>query len=250
MKAIIILTTACAAAGASAQLVITGPGPYTQDFDSLPSTGTGIAWTNNLPTPLMPGWHSSLTTFDADDGNMVNTGAYSYGTTGSGERALGSISLMGALIRYGLQMNNASGSTLGSLAVSYRGEQWRSGSALTDVLLFEYSTNATSLMSGTWTPVSALDFNSPTNTGTFALNGNLAVNQAVMSSTITGLNWLNGSDMWIRWTHVGNASRHGMAIDDVVLQTNPVPEPSTMAALGVAFIGLARRRRRTASGQV
>lgn len=247
MKGFFILAATAVAVSASAQVVLTGPSTYYQDFDSLASFGAGHTWTNNLPTASMPGWYSSKATYDADDGNSVLSEQFSYGANNSNERALGSIAWPGALIVYGMRLNNASGGTFSSLYIDYTGEQWRSGTTLTDVLQFEYSTNATSLMSGTWNAVPVLDFNSPNNTGAFALNGNLPANKAFMSSTITGLSWANGTDVWVRWKHVGNASRHGMAIDDVHLQANPVPEPSTLAAIGVACLGLIRARRRLAA---
>src|SRR5450631_3891907 len=170
MKSTFLLFATFTAASASAQVVLTGPGTYSQDFDSLASTGTGIGWTNNLPTALMPGWYSTASTYDADDGTASVSGQYSYGLIGSGERALGSVALNGALLRYGMQINNASGGTFGSLSLSYTGEQWKSGAAIADMLSFEYSTNATSLTTGTWTSVSALDFNSPNNSGSGVLN--------------------------------------------------------------------------------
>jgi hypothetical protein len=248
MKRLAVIGAAAAALSSSAQVVLTGPSTYYQDFNSLASFGTGNPWTNNLPTALMPGWYSNMTTYDADDGTLAASGQYSYGNNNSTERALGSVALPGALIVYGMRLNNGSTTTFGSLNVDYTGEQWRSGSVLTDVLQFEYSTNATSLFSGTWTAAPALDFNSPNNSGAGAINGNLAANQSMQSSTITGLNWTVGTDMWVRWKHVGNASRHGMAIDDVHVKAGVVPEPSTMVAIGVACVGLLRSRRRISKG--
>jgi hypothetical protein len=194
----------------------------------------------------MPGWYSNQQSYDADDGSAGNSGQYSYGTTGSGERALGSVALPGALIVYGIRLQNGTSSTLNSLYLDYTGEQWRSGSTLTDVLSFSYSTNATSLFTGSWTNVTALDFNSPNNSGAGAINGNLAANQSFQSSTMTGLNWTPGTEIWVKWTHVGNASRHGLGLDDMHLQATPAPEPCSIAAFGIAAVGFISRRRRKA----
>lgn len=243
MKNCVVFALAAAAAGASAQVSLTG-GTYYQNFDTLQLSGTGYAWVNNLPAPGMQGWYSSQTTYDADGGFATTSGQYSYGGSAA-ERALGSLALPGALIAYGAQLNNASGSTFTQLNVDYHGEQWRDGSAPSaDVLSFQYSTNATSMLTGTWTSFTSLDFNSVSNVGAGPLNGNLLANEAFMNQTITGLNWANGTDLWIRWLHVGNGSRHGMAIDDVHLTGSPVPEPFTLSGLGIACIGLLRRRAR------
>ena len=244
MKYSSVLLATIAAASASGQVVLSGPGTYTQNFDSLASVGTGIAWTNNLPTALMPGWYSTASTYDADDGTAAVSGQYSYGVTGSGERALGSVALNGALLRYGMQINNASGGAFSSLTLSYTGEQWKSGAAIADVLSFAYSTNATSLNTGTWTSLSPLDFNSPNNSGSGVLNGELAANRSFQSATITGLSWLNGSDVWVRWTHIGNASRDSLSLDDLQMNATPAPEPGTLFALSLAGAALIRRRRR------
>jgi hypothetical protein len=244
MKTFIVIGAAVAAVSASAQLVVTGPSTYYQDFNSLALAGTGWAWNDNLPTTSMPGWYSNQTTYSADDGSIAASGQYSYGPNNLSERALGSTALPGALIVYGLRMNNASGGSFMSLFVDYTGEQWRSGSTLTDKLIFEYSSNATALFTGTWTAFTPLDFNSPNNTGAGVLNGNLPANQANPVATITGLSWANGTDMWIRWTHVGGASRHALALDDLHVQATPVPEPMTLSVLGLAGLGLLRRRRK------
>lgn len=235
---------AVAAASSQAQVAFTGL--YTQNFDSLAFTGTGMTWTNNLPTAFMPGWYSNQAVYNADDGTSALPRLYSFGNNNTPERALGSIALVGTVFRYGMQLNNSTTATINGLNLNYTGEQWRSGSVLTDLLSFEYSTNATSLTSGTWTPVTSLDFNSVNSTGVGAVNGNLGVNQSFQSGTITGLNWLSGTDVWVRWTHLGNASRHGLAIDKLNVATAPVPEPITLTTLGGACIALLRRRRKKA----
>jgi len=243
MKKYVVIGAALAAVFSQAQVVLTGPGTYFQDFDSLPSSGSGLTWNDNLPTALMPGWYSNQTTFSADNGSTPLSGLYSYGATGSGERALGSTALPGALLQYGIRLNNGSTTTFGSLNLDFIGEQWRDGSANLDQLFFEYSTNATSLGSGTWNPLASLNFNSIQNSGSGILNGNLPANQAFHTGTMTGLNWLSGTDMWVRWTHVGNQSRHALALDTMHLNATPVPEPISLAVLGTACVGLIRRRR-------
>jgi hypothetical protein len=245
MKKLLVIGAAVAAASSQAQVVLSGPGTYFQNFDSLAPTGTAWSWNDNLPTALMQGWYSNQISYDADDGTNGSSGLYSYGNGSSTERALGSVALPGALIRYGIRLNNASGGTFSALNLDYIGEQWRSGSAnFTDKLIFEYSTNATNLSSGTWISLTALDFNSPNNLGTGVLNGNAPANQAFHSGTMSGLTWLNGTDMWVRWTHVGNPSRDALALDTMHLNAVPAPEPMSLTVIGAACAGLVARRRR------
>lgn len=246
MKKLFVLAAAAVAGSSFAQVNFTGA-TYFQDFDSMQPAGSGHAWTNNPGGPLL-GWYvdAGISTYDADYGISLLPGLYSYGENASGlnplERALGSmIQVPGSLAR-GLRLTNTSGGTLGSITVDYFGEQWRgSGTGVADVINFEHSGNATSLATGTWNSVAALDFTAPDVSFLGALDGNLAANRTLKTATIGGLNWLNGTDMWLRWTHNG-FQRQGLAIDEVHITGAPVPEPFTMA-LAASALGLALRRR-------
>ncbi|ODU51419.1 hypothetical protein ABT09_03900 [bacterium SCN 57-13] len=58
--------------------------------------------------------------------------------------------------------------------------------------------------------------------------------------------WTAGSSLWIKWTDLNDSGNdHALAIDDVTFtsRANPVPEPASMAALGLGALGLIRRRR-------
>src|SRR5258706_6489856 len=81
---------------------------------------------------------------------------------------------------------------------------------------FQYSTNATSLTTGTWIDVNALDFNPPITVGTVgALDGNAGANRLALSSTIPGLSISNGASFWIRWTDIdATGADDGLAVDD------------------------------------
>jgi endonuclease I len=72
-------------------LVISGPGRYVQNFDTLPSSGTN-PWSNNV---TLPGWLAQRTgtgtTIVADAGASTGGNLYIYGGTIAPERALGSI---------------------------------------------------------------------------------------------------------------------------------------------------------------
>lgn len=191
---------------------------YTQNFDTLANSGTS----GTLPS----GWASLETGTNANALYNSGTGSnnagdtYSFGAAASTERALGGL-LSGSLTpTIGASFTNNTGSAITSLVISYNGEQWRLGAlARTDKLQFQYSTDATSLSTGTWTSVTALDFTAPT-TGSVigALDGNAAANRTAISSTISSLSIPAGATFWIRWTDFNaNGADDGLAVDDFSL---------------------------------
>ena len=196
------------------------PAPYTQNFNGLAGTGT-------TGTALPSGWAFSESGTGANASYGVNNGGsstantYSYGTA-AGERAFGVLRGNGASTFnsfIGAAFTNTTGSTITSLAISYTGEQWRKAGNGADTLQFEYSTNATSLTTGTWTGVSQLDFTSPVTTaGATNLDGNAAANRTAISYTITGLSITNGATYRIRWSEPTRATAHdGLAVDDLTI---------------------------------
>ena len=65
--------------------------PLTENFDTLASTGTGIAWTDNS---TIPGWYSTRTTYNSGTGSSNAGALYSFGVAGTNavtDRALGSV---------------------------------------------------------------------------------------------------------------------------------------------------------------
>jgi uncharacterized protein len=208
---------------------------YTQNFDSLISSGSGT-WTNDPAvdgTLGLSGWYTARTgtgtTIVANDGSS-NTGAlYSYGSTGSTDRALGSVGSGGAAAGnffWGVRLVNNTASTIPSLNIAYTGEEWRNGggTGLAQTVDFQYQVGATSLTSGAWTDFNALDFTSPVFSATAgALNGNLATNQSALSSTLSGLSLAPGQEIWLRWSDIDHpSSDHGLAIDNFSVSTGTV----------------------------
>lgn len=211
---------------AKAQVSITTLGiPYTQDFDTLPASGSAT-FTNNS---TIPGWFHARTgtgtTIVANDGSSNAGNLYSYGTGTATDRTLGALNSGNAAIGnifYGVRLQNNSGTTITALQINYYGEQWRNSAAAAQTISFSYligSPTVTGSLAEFQTagvPVTQLDFTSPITGGTAgALNGNLAANRTFLGYTITGLSIPSGTEVMLRWSdpdHTG--ADHGIGIDD------------------------------------
>ena len=221
---------------------LTTPGSaYTQDFNTLAISGT----TN---TTLPTGWFLTEQgggardneAYGADSGASNTGDIYSYGSSGSDERAFGALR-SGTLIPFtGASFTNDTGAVITDLTVSYTGEQWRLGTAgRTDRIDFQISFDATSLTTGTYTDVDALDFSSPTTSGTVgALDGNAAANRTTLSATITGVNIAPGATFFIRWLDLDAAGADdGLAVDDFSITPSNTPTPTNPTGVGSANPG-------------
>ncbi|HXT21958.1 MAG TPA: ExeM/NucH family extracellular endonuclease, partial [Thermoanaerobaculia bacterium] len=262
------VTIACfAAAPAAAQVSLTTLGsPSTQNFDSLATSGTANAWTDNS---TLPGWYAQFsatpanpTTYRADSGGS-NTGAiYSWGVAATNpltERAFGSVaSGTPGNIFNAIRFVNNTGSTITSLVVSYNGEQWRQGGCtptppavtctpLAQKIDFQYQVANAGVITDSNTPSSgwldhdALDFTTPQPglQAAAALDGNAAANRTALSSTIS-LTVSAGQEVWIRWQDINDANNdHGLAVDDLSVTpqgaANAPVVPSCPATLAAAF---------------
>jgi uncharacterized protein (TIGR03437 family) len=190
---------------------------YLENFDGLAQSGVSSA-TPRVWTRAETGANAN-STYTANNGSSNTSDTYSYGTTGSSERALGSLRATTFVPTIGTFYRNDTGFPINTLQIAYTGEQWRLGTAgRTDRLDFQYSTNATSLTTGTWTDVDALDFTTPNTTTTGAKDGNDAANRTALGSTITGLSIAPGAAFWIRWNDAeATGADDGLAVDDFSL---------------------------------
>ena len=99
---------------------------YSQDFDTLANAGSA-----NTAVPT--GWDffesgaNANGAYRAGDGSLTTGDTYSFGATGSTERAFGGLFSNALLPTIGAQFTNNTGGTITSLAVTYTGEQWRLG---------------------------------------------------------------------------------------------------------------------------
>ena len=226
----LVLSAVCAfllfSQDTQAQISITTLGtPYTQNFDTLPASGSAT-WTNNS---TIPGWFHQRTgtgtTIVANDGASNGGNLYSYGTGTATDRALGSLGSGNAAIGnmfWGVRLQNNSGTTINALQINYYGEQWRNSAAAPQTIAFSYLigsptvTGSLAEFQSAGVPVTNLDFTSPVSGGAAgALDGNLAANRTLIGYTITGLSIPNGTEIMLRWSdpdHTG--ADHGIGIDD------------------------------------
>jgi hypothetical protein len=217
---------------------ITDPGvPYSQDFNSLASSGTGHS---TLPV----GWFIYETGSNADGLYRAGTGSsntgdtYSFGEANSTDRALGGLRSSSLVPTFGAQFVNASSQVITAMTLSYWGEQWRLGQQnRDDQLLFSYRLDATSPADGTWIRVSQLDFASPdTSSNVGAKNGNDSAHRYQLTYTISGLFIQPGDGWWIRWEdYDALGADDGLAVDDLVITFQTLGRPTTVPDGGSGF---------------
>ncbi len=204
-------------------------GFYTQSFDTLAASGAGITWTDNS---TLPGWYLSRLTYDTGTGSSSTGAAYSFGLTGSSDRALGSVaSGPTGQIMYGLRFRNDTAGSFTGFNIDYTGEQWRkANNASSHSLQFSYKISAspiTSLVGADFSSVTQLDFIGPVAGATTAtqLNGNLTANQDDLFFGVTFGQTLDpGEEIMFRWIDVDDLNAdHGLAIDNLSIE---VPETS------------------------
>jgi hypothetical protein len=262
---------------AQAQVLLSG-GTYSQDFNSLASTGSSGSWTDN--TTLL-GWYASkayststtpqvygpylYASYRVDSGGNNSGNLFDYGSAASTDRTLGSIAsgtVAGTTMAtvFGLRIQNDSASSwTGDIGVSFTGEQWRQGGNINSQVIeyFSYAISPAAFTSPIsadpagvgYTHVSALDFTSP-NPGTAtaaAIDGNALGNYTLISGTLSGITLAAGGEIMLRWYDINDSGNdHGGGIDNlsVTFTASEVPEPSclALAGFGLLTLGLWRRR--------
>ena len=245
---------ALSAVPVSAQILMSG-GTYSQNFNSLADGGAGNSWTDNF---TLPGWYISqskspftVSTYRAGTGSGTTGLIYSYGDSGSTERALGSVaSGTPGNFAYGVRFTNDTALAQTNFTISCTGEQWRVANAGAQKLAFSYQigfslTNADAQNSQSWTAFPALDFNSPNtnlNSDARALEGNDPTNRIFFTNVVLpGVVVQPGQEIFFRWFDTDDSgSDDGLAIDDLTVSfqataasTNPpviTTQPQTQAA--------------------
>jgi len=202
---------------------------YTQNFDVLPAVKDSI-WENG--TSYMDGWFVQRTkqknTIVVSPGNNIGGNLYSFGSTGSADRALGSqSSLLAGEFAWGLLLQNNTGSTIYSIDISFTGEQWRISevTAGEHKVAFSYAINsdkAAFMLSpkadDSWIAYPELNFKAPhfyTTGG--GRNGNLPENRTHLSAVLA-VDIPDGHYLMLRWKDADEPDTdHGLAIDDFSL---------------------------------
>ncbi len=195
--------------------------PYSEDFSGMGATETAF----------IPGWtainttNGNTLTMSVSNGSLSSGNVYNVGAAGSEERAFGTIADGSTIPALGAVFTNNTGGTVSKISIQTRMEQWRESSneTVNETVAFSYSFDATSLNTGTWTTVTALDLKEKLTTATsnVAVNGNLATNYSNLANIITGLNWANGTNLWIKWTDANETGSNGLyAIDNFIISVS------------------------------
>lgn len=277
-KSLLVVAGGVLAASASAQVSFAGS--YSQDFDSLPRSGNAAAnaWANNS---TLVGWYGFRSNPRADLGDPEGVAGVRDATpnaptgiaavTGGGgaggffsvgqnstatDRALGVIPSGSAVSgdwSLALVLRNDAALPLVGFSLSFVGEQWRvSTSTLVNTWDFDYAVldsfspsvlDATNTAGFVNPAGGAGDWSTPVNTGAASgLNGNLAANRVSVSVSSSSV-WNPGQFLVLRWWDDNNpGDDHLMAIDDLSVTAEVIPEPSMLLVLaGAAWV--VRRRR-------
>lgn len=257
------------AGSADASISYTTPGATeSQNFNTLAASGSP-AWSNDS---TLTGWHlfdkssAAITAYSANDGGSNSGSFYSYGTAGSGERALGGLGsgggyfgspASGAIAGWiAVSVTNATGGLLSAFTIGFDGEQWRNGgNATAQTMVLEYGFGSSFGAVSSWTaPGGTFDWTSPVHTTTAAaLDGNSAGLVAGRGGTVSSLSWADGNTLWIRWVERNDTgSDHGLAIDNFSFSAEAaavVPEPTTLliwSGIGLVGLGIAALHKKVA----
>jgi DNA/RNA endonuclease YhcR with UshA esterase domain len=190
---------------------------YPNGWTGIRLAGSGAANATLTPTVLAD---------NSNSGTVYNAGPNA-GATADTDRAIGSLASASTFPAFGAVFSNQSGAAITQLTLGGRAEQWRTSSNATinESLVFEYSLDATSLSTGTWTAVSALDIQELATAATTAgpLNGNDAANSATLTASVA-LNWPANTTMWVRWKDTDNPGSDALlALDNFTLSTGTAP---------------------------
>ena len=270
--AIVISAATLLAAGSSqGQISITSGGglSYSQNFNALTTnTATAQTWTDNTATTALDspqvigivGWYVGTFTTSAATGtngfNQIRGGTgssatgsfYSFGAAGDTERALGTLPSDGitsagaGALRLGARFVNNTAENITGFTFSYDGEEWRVGGAtsVNNQYALSYaifSPGAGTLANSTYTALAAANFDTPIDSGTAgALDGNAAANRiAGLGDTVAGLSVAPGDEIWLRWSDANSTSAdNAMGIDNFSVLF-AVPEPTSLALLGMGL---------------
>lgn len=213
-----------------AQVALTNMNTYTQNFNGLTSS-TALSWFMNNST--IPGWYLQHESYNypyfpiyANDGTNTDANFYSFGKSGSTDRALGGMAtgINTGSGYVGFRVKNNTGQVIRNFEISYAFEQWyNSGNeAKFD---FSYATKPvgqeiTSLLnnSANWLHVDEMDVITPsTSSPVGPKDGNADAHRIVKKFTVIEINLQPGQEIMLRWQYVtvNSTSGNGLALEDV-----------------------------------
>lgn len=204
---------------------------YTETF----GTGSINTWTNNS---TFPGWYLAAggtmnfepTITITTSAPPNNGGFYTYRCNGTTDIKLGtrpsngSGGTAGTGVSYmGMRLKNTTGVTITNISISF--DAFQLSKAENDCnpnsLTFSYrvGTNLTSLTTGTWTNVNALDYLAPNNDCSGGTSSQLVGYPCTVSSNLStclAVNIPNNSEIVLRWGDINNqANDPHLAIDNI-----------------------------------
>ena len=211
--------------------ITTSPQTYTQDFNTLSTTGT--TFTNGT---TLQGWYISSSNLLVGAGGANTNSCYNYGPASNTDRSIGALSNSNTH-RFGARFRNNTGASITSVTINYTGEQWRQN-ASNQTLVFDYrisnTTYANYLTDGAslFVANTALDFVSPQTGSAGAVDGNNALYRSAKSATLS-VNIPAGSELFIRWTK-SDTNSHGLAVDDLTVNFGPASPALTVSATSLS----------------
>lgn len=215
--ALVWLTTVNQAFG---QVPLSG-GAYQQNFDEMGQAGTALPTGWTAVRLAGSGLTNQALVPVVSTGNSTSGAVYNVGSASSADRALGSLSSSTTIPAFGVVFKNTSGAAITQLKIDAVMEQWRSGSRddRLESLEFEYSTNATSIFSGTWVAIPSLDLVEKLTATNIAeaVDGNQAANRTPVSGTFS-VSLADGATLYLRWKDTDVTGSDGLyALDDLTV---------------------------------
>lgn len=241
--------------------ITSATGLITENFDGMPSTGTTalnatVGTANALPGVGFVGTKLSGTgstlNFIANDGSNNAGALYSYGTTGSSDRSLGTLASGTVVPAFGATFINGSGVEIDSFIITLDREQWRSSTSAPNTISFAFGVSGNGITSDNFLTSTAMtpmtNFDLVGNNVVTGTNGALDGNQNAI--TITGtlnVTVLAGQSLFLRWTDVNDIGNDaGLSIDNFSISGGGVivPEPTSFALIAIGICTFFRVRRR------